>query len=132
MSFSQLPAVKEKDTKNGAPGIFFGPSFFVTALVPDSVLAWDCFGFVSCTISKLVKDPSDFHNILGNKNDCWLGVGQSNFYEVDGGMEESGRVLWKCVSPLDKQDNSHGTSFLYTEKSISSNLWYFKQLQVTD
>ena len=115
MPFSQLSAVK-KDIENGATGIFIGPSYFVTALVPDSVLAWDCFGFVSCTISKLVKDPSDFHNILGNKNDCWLGVGQSNFYEVDGGMEESGRVLWKCVSPLGKQDNSHGTSFLYTEK----------------
>ena len=33
VSFSQLPAVKEKDTKNGAPGIFFGPSYFVMALV---------------------------------------------------------------------------------------------------
>ena len=65
-----------------------------------------------------MKDPSDFHNILGNKNDCWLGVGQSNFYAVDGGMEESGRVLWKCVSPLGKQDNSHGTSFQYTEKRV--------------
>ena len=32
MSFSQLQAVK-KCTKNGAPGIFFGPSYFVTALV---------------------------------------------------------------------------------------------------
>ena len=32
MSFSQLPAVK-KDTENGAPGIFFGPSYFETALV---------------------------------------------------------------------------------------------------
>ena len=31
MSFSQLPAVK-KDTENGAPGKFFGPSYFVTAL----------------------------------------------------------------------------------------------------
>ena len=32
MSFSQLPAVK-KDTENGAPGNFFGPPYFVTALV---------------------------------------------------------------------------------------------------
>ena len=31
VSFSQLPAVK-KDTENGAPGIFFGPPYFVTAL----------------------------------------------------------------------------------------------------
>ena len=31
VSFSQLPAVK-KDTENGANGIFFGPSYFVTAL----------------------------------------------------------------------------------------------------
>jgi FtsZ-binding cell division protein ZapB len=32
VSFSQLPAVK-KDTKNCAPGNFFGPSYFVTTLV---------------------------------------------------------------------------------------------------
>ena len=32
MSFSQLPVVK-KDTKNDAPGNFFGPSYFVTALI---------------------------------------------------------------------------------------------------
>ena len=32
VSFSQLPAVK-KDTENGAPGYFFGPSYFVTALI---------------------------------------------------------------------------------------------------
>ena len=31
VSFSQLPAVK-KDTENGAPGNFFVPSYFVTAL----------------------------------------------------------------------------------------------------
>ena len=31
VSFSQLPAVK-KDTKNGAPGKCFGPSYFVTAI----------------------------------------------------------------------------------------------------
>ena len=35
MSFSQLPAVK-KDTKNCAPGKFFGPSYFVTALGPKT------------------------------------------------------------------------------------------------
>jgi hypothetical protein len=32
VSFSQMPVV-QKDTKNGAPGYFFGPSYFVTALV---------------------------------------------------------------------------------------------------
>ena len=32
MSFSQLPDL-EKDTKNGAPGNFLGPSYFETALV---------------------------------------------------------------------------------------------------
>ena len=37
MSFSQLPAVK-KDTENGAPGNFFGPSYFVTALVIEKKL----------------------------------------------------------------------------------------------
>ena len=31
VAFSKLPAV-EKDTKNSAPGNFFGPSYFVTAL----------------------------------------------------------------------------------------------------
>ena len=35
LSFSQLPAVK-KDTKTGAPGYFFGPSYFVTTLVNPS------------------------------------------------------------------------------------------------
>ena len=32
VSFSEMPVV-QKDTKNGAPGYFFGPSYFVTALV---------------------------------------------------------------------------------------------------
>ena len=40
MSFSQLPAVK-KDTKNGAPGNFFGPFYFVTALVRFSIVAYN-------------------------------------------------------------------------------------------
>jgi hypothetical protein len=31
VSFSHLPVVK-KDTENDAPGNFFGPSYFVTAL----------------------------------------------------------------------------------------------------
>ena len=31
VSFSQLPAAK-KDIENGAPGIFFDPSYFETAL----------------------------------------------------------------------------------------------------
>ena len=31
VSFSQLPAVKK--TENDAPGNFFGPSYFVTALI---------------------------------------------------------------------------------------------------
>ena len=40
MSFSQLPAVK-KDTENGAPGKFFGPSYFETALVCTLVITID-------------------------------------------------------------------------------------------
>ena len=39
MSFSQLPAVK-KDTKNSAPGIFLGHSYFVTALEDYQITAW--------------------------------------------------------------------------------------------
>ena len=34
VSFSQLPAVK-KDSKNGADRKFFGPSYFVTALLME-------------------------------------------------------------------------------------------------
>ena len=37
MPFSQLPAVK-KDTKNCAPGNFFGPSYFVTTLVSTLII----------------------------------------------------------------------------------------------
>ena len=36
MSFSQLPAV-EKDTENGAPGKFLGPSYFETTLEADMI-----------------------------------------------------------------------------------------------
>ena len=138
VSFSQLPSVKE-DTIFGAARKFFGPSYFVTALVTNPIidLSYKCLAcepflfviehlFTSKFESRYLYswNPQSALNYLTCFCLDLMTIFHSFFSEQKGKVGRHSERKWKCDSPCQPlsfdwgQGEAHSSHNGYKVKSI--------------